>query len=161
MKYFEDTAIGERLELGAHQFRADDIKAVARRFDPQRFHLDEGEAERSHFGGLCASGWHTGFVWMRMFVEYRNALTKKMRARGEPVAKLGPSPGFQALKWPRPVYAGDTISFAMEVVEKRESKSRPDWGIVQFLVTGTNQRGEPVFTFSSINFVERRAGRSA
>lgn len=161
MKYFEDTAIGDRLELGSHTFLADDIKAVAHRFDPQRFHIDEAEAERSHFGRLCASGWHTGFAWMRLFVDYRNALIEKMRARGEPVAKLGPSPGYQNLKWPKPVYAGDTVTYVMEVVEKRESKSRPEWGIVQFQVTGTNQNGEPVFGFLSTGFIERRPDQPA
>ena len=39
------------------------------RFDPQAFHVDEAAAERSHFGALCASGWHTASVWMRLMVE--------------------------------------------------------------------------------------------
>ena len=71
MKYFEDIRIGDRSELGTHHFSADEIKIFARRFDPQRFHVDEAEAERTHFGKLCASGWHTAFLWMRALVEYR------------------------------------------------------------------------------------------
>ena len=71
MKFFEDIAVGERAELGQHTFTADGIKAFARRFDPQPFHLDEAAAARSHFGALCASGWHTAAVWMRLMVEHQ------------------------------------------------------------------------------------------
>ena len=69
MKYFEDIQIGDKITLDRHTFTADEIKAFAQRFDPQPFHLDEKAAERSHFGALCASGWHTAAVWMRMLVD--------------------------------------------------------------------------------------------
>ena len=59
MKYFEDIEVGDTFPVGRHTFTADEIKAFARRFDPQLFHVDEAAAERSHFGALCASGWHT------------------------------------------------------------------------------------------------------
>ncbi len=59
MRFFEDMRVGERTELGSHTFTAEEIKAFARRYDPQRFHVDEEAAARSHFGALCASGWHT------------------------------------------------------------------------------------------------------
>jgi acyl dehydratase len=69
---------------------------------------------------------------------------------------LGPSPGFRDLQWLKPVYAGDTISYATEVVEKRPSLSRPQWGIMIARNTGANQHGEPVLAFVSTAFVERR-----
>ena len=74
------------------------------------------------------------------------------------IAKLGPSPGFRELKWLKPVYAGDTITYASEVVEKRVTKSRPGWGIVFAKNTGTNQKGELVLSFIGSGFVERRPG---
>lgn len=157
MRYFEDIQIGDRSELGSHRFLPEEIKAFARRFDPQRFHMDEAEAERSHFGRLCASGWHTAAVWMRMLVEYRRRDAEARRARNEPVAKIGPSPGFRDMKWLKPVFAGDVVSFATEVTGKRPSGSRPDWGLVQLLNTGANQNGDLVISFVSTAFIERRS----
>jgi acyl dehydratase len=156
MRYFEDLEVGERFEVGHHTFTAENIKSFAERFDPQPFHLDEAAAERSHFGRLCASGWHTAAVWMRLMVEHRRRDDEAMLARGEPVAELGPSPGFRELKWIKPVYAGDTISYASEVVALRPSQSRPGWGLLTLHSTGTNQAGELVLRFLSAAFVQRR-----
>ena len=69
---------------------------------------------------------------------------------------MGPSPGFRELRWIKPVLAGDTISFGNEVLSKRHSESRPGWGILQARNTGTNQRGEAVFSFLATAFVPRR-----
>jgi len=156
MKFFEDVVVGERFEVGRHTFTTDNIKAFARRFDPQLFHLDEAAAARSHFGALCASGWHTAAVWMRLMVEHQRREDDARRARGEPVAVLGPSPGFRELKWLKPVYIGDTITYSTEVIETRASSSRPGWGLMTIRNTGVNQKGEPVISFISVAFVERR-----
>ena len=118
---------------------ADEIKSFAERFDPQPFHLDEAVAEQSHFGALCASGWHTVLIWMRLrIVEMRHEV-EAQRTRGEPIAQLGPSPGFRELKWLEPVYAGDTITYASEVMDARPLDSRPGWGLVQYFNSGVNQ----------------------
>jgi acyl dehydratase len=156
MKFWEDIAVGERAEVGRHTFSADGIKGFARRFDPQPFHLDEAAAARSHFGALCASGWHTASVWMRLMVEYQRREDDARRARGEPVATLGPSPGFRELKWLKPVYVGDTVTYTTEVIEKRASNSRPGWGLMSIRNSGVNQKGEAVISFVSVAFVERR-----
>ena len=158
MKYLEDIRVGEKTELGRHTFTAEEIKSFAARFDPQPFHLDEAAAARSHFGALVASGWHTGATCIRLMIQHRLRQEEGMRARGEPVGQTGPSPGFRELKWPKPVYAGDTISFASEIVALRETESRPDKGLVFALNTGTNQAGELVFSFVSCVFVDRRPG---
>jgi acyl dehydratase len=84
-----------------------------------------------------------------------------MRARGEAVGRTGPSPGFRELKWIKPVYADDTITFASEVVETRPVRSRPDKGLVFARNTGINQDGELVFSFVSIVFVDRRSGEES
>jgi acyl dehydratase len=156
MRYFEDIQVGEQRELGSHTFTAPAIKSFAERFDPQAFHVDEAAAARSHFGALVASGWHTGSVCIRLIVENRLREEEAMRARGEPVGRTGPSPGFRDLKWPKPVYAGDTIAFRAEVIETRAVRSRPDKGLVFTLNTGSNQAGELVFSFVSGVFVDRR-----
>jgi acyl dehydratase len=156
MRYLEDIAVGEKVEVGRHTFTAPDIKAFAQRFDPQLFHVDEAEAARSHFGGLCASGWHTAVVWMRLMVDYRRRDDEAPRAPGAPAGKLGPSPGFRELKWLKPVYAGDTITYSTEVLETRASASRPGWGLMTNRNVGVNQNGEPVISFISTVFVARR-----
>jgi acyl dehydratase len=158
MKYFDDIDVGDRIALGSHTFTAADIKTFAALYDPQVFHMDEAAAARSHFGALCASGWHTIAQWMRLRVLYAQREDAERLARGEVLAKLGPSPGFRDLKWPKPVYAGDTITYASEVAEKRVSNSRPGWGLVFARNIGTNQKGELVMSFIGSGFVERRPG---
>ena len=155
MTYFEDLRIGARAQVGSHTFTADEIKAFAREFDPQPFHLDEEAAARSHFGALCASGWHTAAVCLRHIVLARQRRQAELRRRGEPVARTGPSPGLRDLKWPRPVFVGDTIAFAQEIVELR-TVSRPGVGLRIACLTGTNQRGELVYSVLSSTFIERR-----
>ena len=159
MKYFEDIRIGDKSELGRHTFTAEDIRSFAERYDPQPFHLDEEAAARSHFGGLVASGWHTGSVCIRLIIQKRLREEEAMRARGEPIGRTGPSPGFRDLRWPKPVYAGDTITYRAEVVETRAVQSRPEKGLVFTLNTGSNQAGELVFSFVSSVFVDRRPDR--
>jgi acyl dehydratase len=159
MQYFENLQIGVRTELGSHIFTADDIKTFAAGHDPQPFHVDEAAAAASHFGRLCASGWHTAAMWMRLMVDHLRRDDEARRARGEAVAELGPSPGFRDLRWLQPVYAGDTVSYATEVVETRALKSRPGWGLMTIHNTGTNQHGELVISFVSTAFVERRSAR--
>jgi acyl dehydratase len=158
MNYFDDLRIGDSFLLGSHVFTAEEIKAFAARFDPQAFHIDEQAGARSHFGGLCASGWHSASVWMRLMVDHRRRLGDERRARGEPVVELGASPGFRDLRWTRPVYAGDRITYDSEVVELRPSKSRPDWGLLSMRNSGTNQNGELALSFVSTVFIQRRPG---
>ncbi len=156
MRFFEDIGIGDRRELGRHSFTVDDIKRYALRYDPQLFHVDEAAAARSHFGALIASGWHTAAVCMRLFIETQRRIAAELAARGEPAAKLGPSPGFRNLRWLQPVYAGDSISYAGETIEKRETESPPGWGLVVFRMRGTNQDGTVVIEFENAVPIERR-----
>ena len=156
MYFLEDIRIGERHETGRHTFTAEEIKRFARAYDPQPFHVDEEAAARSHFGALCASGWHTAALCMRFLVERRERVVAELKARGEPVAVWGPSPGFRELKWPKPVYVGDTITYATQPMETRISKSRPGWGLLSSLNTGTNQAGDLVYSFIGQAFVQRR-----
>lgn len=95
MRFFEEMQVGARRDLGSFTFTADDIKAFARQFDPQPFHLDEAAGRASLFGGLAASGWHVGSVCMRMLVEGAMHDAEEARRRGEDVMALGPSPGFR------------------------------------------------------------------
>jgi len=157
MRFFEDMEVGQRREVGSFTFTAEAIKKFAAQFDPQRFHLDEEEGRKSPFGGLAASGWHVGSVCMKLLVADVQRQMREAAARGEKVAEWGPSPGFRELRWLKPVLAGDTVSFASEVVSKRTSESRPRWGVLKARQTGTNQRGELVYSMLATAFVPRRS----
>jgi acyl dehydratase len=160
MRFFEDMEVGQRREVGCFTFTAEAIRTFAAQFDPQRFHLSEEEGRDSLFGGLAASGWHVGSVCMKLLVADGQREMKEAAARGETIAVWGPSPGFRELRWLKPVLAGDTISFASEIVDKRTSESRPNWGILQARQTGTNQHGELVFSLVATAFVPRRDASS-
>jgi acyl dehydratase len=149
---FDEVEIGATTALGAFTFTADDIIAFARPFDPQRFHIDEAAAKASLLGGLCASGWHTAAVWMRLMVAHRRRVQAHM---GDAAPRLGPSPGFRNLKWLKPVFAGDTIAYSSTVTDKRASASRPEWGLVFHRNEGRNQKDELVFAFDGCVFWER------
>ncbi|MCA3563404.1 MAG: MaoC family dehydratase [Methylocystis sp.] len=154
--FFEDLEIGDRLDLGSISFTEADIIRFALDFDPQSFHVDPVAAKDSIFGGLIASGWHTGANWMGQMVRNRTAAAMSAVLRGERPARLGPSPGFQHLRWIKPVYAGGTIRYSSAIFEKRISSSRPEWGIVRHYNTGINQKDELVFSFIGSVFWERR-----
>lgn len=158
MRFLDDIKIGERRELGSFTFTAEAIKAFAREFDPQPFHLDEEAGRASLFGGLAASGWHVASVCMKLIVAEGQRTRAEMEARGEEVAVGGPSPGFRDLRWIKPVLAGDTVTYTSEILSVRATASRPGWGIAQSRTVGVNQRGEDVYSFLGSVFLPTRKG---
>lgn len=156
MKYFEDLALGDIDEIGAFTFSAENIKRFARDYDPQRFHVDEAAAEASLYGGLIASGWQVAAIWMKLMVAHQETEVARARMLGKPVVKLGPSPGFRNMVWAKPVRPGDTLRYSVEITAKKESASRPEWGIVSMLSSALNQHGEQAFKFEGMVFWERR-----
>ncbi len=150
MKYFEDVEIGETMRFGHYEVTREEILEYARQFDPQPFHLDEEAARASMFGGLIASGWHTGAMFIRMVCDGM-----------VPVVATSGSMGFDDLKWLKPVRPGDVLSVESVVREKIESRSRPDRGTVKIESRVSNQRGEVVMSLVSLVIYLRRpaAGR--
>jgi acyl dehydratase len=157
MRFFDDIPLGERILLGSHTFGLEEITEFARKFDPQRFHVDEEAARKSPYGRLCASGWHTSAICMRHTVAAKDREDAVLRAAGKPVARSGPSPGVRDVRWVKPVYPGDTITFESEIRDKRDS-SRPGYGLLVTVTTGTNQNGELVYSVQGAVFIERRTG---
>lgn len=153
IRYFEDVDLGTRVDLGTFTFTADKIMAFAQRFDPQPFHLSAEAGRNSLFGGLAASGWQTAAVWMKMWVDH---VKQHIAAGTAPADAMGPSPGFDDLKWLKPVLADDTVSYTAIANEKRPLASKPEWGLVSGLGEGFNQRQEAVFSFNYHVFVRRR-----
>jgi acyl dehydratase len=153
-RYFDELAIGDSYELGSLVFTPQEIVTFARSFDPQPFHMDEEAARKSSFGSLCASGWHTAAGWMAAMVSHRRRQEAMLAPSAAP--RLGPSPGFKNLRWLKPVYAGDRITYHSAVADKRPSFSRPDWGLFFHHNTGVNQKGETVLSFEGCVFLERK-----
>jgi len=140
--------VGETITLGSHTFTAEEIKAFAAKYDPQRFHMDEREAEASVFGRLCASGWHTCAMWMRYNLAKRQDMQADRTGEGKaPV--FGPSPGFTDLKWLKPVYAGETITFTRRARSHRPVASRPGWHVMTLDCEAFDSTGDKVLEFES------------
>jgi acyl dehydratase len=143
--YLEDVRSGEVYRSGTVTVTETEIREFAARFDPQPFHTDPGAAQASAFGALAASGWHTAALTMRLTVE------SEMDPAGGVIGL-----GVESLRWPRPVHAGDTLTVVIKVLDWRESRSRPDAGIVRVECTTLNQRGETVQVMVPSLLVPRR-----
>jgi acyl dehydratase len=145
-RYFEDFAAGQVVELGSHAVTEEEILDFARRFDPQPFHVDPDAARESVFGGLIASGWHTGAMWMRLYVD---SLLGTASAQG--------SPGIEELRWLAPVRPGDTLSGRLTVLETTPSERRPDRGTIRIRGEMVNQDGVVVMSMVSRGHFGRRS----
>jgi acyl dehydratase len=135
--YFEDIVVGATVPFGRKVVSKDEIVAFARAFDPQPFHLDEEAAKSSLIGRLCASGWHSCAVLMRMVGD--EVLNK--------AASLG-SPGLEEVKWLKPVFPGDVVTARYTCTGKRVLGSRPGVGLCTVLFEMLNQDGDVVMTWN-------------
>ena len=108
--------------------------------------MDVAYAEAGPYGGLIASGIHTIAVAFRMIFQARIFA---------PEISMG-SPGIDELRWLKPVRPGDTIRATGEILDVRESRSKPDLGIVRYRMEVLNQRDEVVMTVISAAFVLRQ-----
>ena len=142
--YLDDLAVGQRFASGSLAVDADAIKAFARAFDPQPFHLDEAAAEDSLFGGLAASGWHTAALTMRLLLDGVAPIAGGVIGSGGEIA------------WPQPTRPGDVLTVTSEVIEVTPSKSRPDRGRIALRSETRNQRGEVVQILTATLVVPRR-----
>lgn len=145
MQYWEDIEVGLVIDLGSHRCDPEEVVAFAREFDPQFFHLDAEAAKKTMFGGLIASGWYTASCMTRM-----QADRIATRFRG------AASPGFDELRWHRPVYPGDVLRGRATFIEKRPSSKRPDVGSTKFRTEMINQKGELVLSVVHIALFWRR-----
>ncbi|MFK7865691.1 MAG: MaoC family dehydratase [Pseudohongiellaceae bacterium] len=144
--YFEDFEVGSRQEFGSYLVTEEEIIEFATKYDPQPFHLSDEAGKAMIFGGLCASGWHTGSIAMRMTVDNMPADS----------ASLG-APGLDELRWVKPVFPGDRLRMASTVVSTKESNSRPELGIVFLLNEVFNQKDELVMSFKPTVMFRKRA----
>ncbi|WP_151723621.1 MaoC family dehydratase [Acinetobacter ursingii] len=140
MLYLEDLNVGDRFISREYEMTLEEIKQFAGQYDPQPFHLDEAEAEKSLiFQGLAASGWHTAAVTMRLWTEC-------FPIQGGLIGSES------SLRWPRPTRPGDKIHVEVEVTAIVPSKTKNDRGIVSYITQALNQNGD-VLLISTTNIV--------
>ncbi|MGX9176468.1 MaoC family dehydratase [Mesorhizobium sp. BHbdii] len=154
MNLDEFFCIGVTVTLGSHTFEPEAIKAFARKYDPQIFHLDEAAAKKSIFGGLCASGWHTAATWMKLNLEAGVEAGGARWVGAGPAPEFGPSPGFKNLKWLKPVYAGETVTFTRTALAHRPIMSRPGWRLLTLRSEAFDSTGDKVIEFESAVLVK-------
>ncbi|MDG2250134.1 MAG: MaoC family dehydratase [Gammaproteobacteria bacterium] len=143
--FFEDFEVGTTEEFGEYLVTEEEILEFASKYDPQAFHLSDEAAKATLFGGLCASGWHTCAIAMRMLVDNMP----------ESNNSLG-SPGIDELRWTKPVFPGDTLRVKTTVLSKTNSRSRPDVGSLQMQNEVFNQKNELVMSNKPIVIYRKR-----
>jgi acyl dehydratase len=144
-RYFEDYHVGAVYEYGYVTATEGEIIEFAQRFDPQPIHVDPGFAATGPFGGLIASGWHTGAILMHLFVDHY--LSR--------VASLG-SPGIDEMRWSTPVRPGDSLRLRTTIVEARPSRSKPDRGLVRTRAALVNQDDAIALSLIGMNLLRCR-----
>jgi acyl dehydratase len=145
MRRYEDFTVGDVTELGEVDVTEEEIVAFAERYDPQPFHVDPVAAKDGPFGGLIASGWHTGALFMGLFV--RGVLLDS--------AAMG-SPGIEQVRWTAPVRPGDRLSARITVTDTQPSATNPKRGTIFTTSEVFNQDGVLVMTMQARGFFARR-----
>lgn len=142
--YLDDLEVGQKFITGTYELNEQQIKQFAAQYDPQPFHLDAEAGSKSLFQGLVASGWHTAAVTMRLMVE-----------GGIPIAGGLIGAGAE-ISWPRPTRPGSIVHVESEVIEIKQSKSRPERGIVTVRNETKDQNGEVVQVMTAKMIVSKR-----
>lgn len=144
-RFLDDFKPGEKFSTGEMTITESMILDFARVYDPQPFHTDAAAAAKTIYGGLIASGFQTLALGFRLIWD-----------TGIIAASSMGSPGFDELRWLKPVKPGDMLRVEGEVIEQTPSRSKPDRGIVRIAYRYINQHGEAVLTFTAMHLLRRR-----
>jgi len=148
VSYFEDIRIGEKRKSGDFVVDKDQIIQYAEQWDPRPFHVDEAAAKSSIFQGLIASSTHTIAIAFRLINE-----------AWADIPVVG-GLGWDEVRFPVPVRPNDRISFVGECIDKRDSQSRPESGILWFAIKLMNQEDETVCRCTITFLAAKRSHRS-
>ena len=141
-RYFEGFTVGEIFETRAITLNEGQMLDFSMQYDPQPIHTDREFSKRGIHGDIISSGLQTLGLANRLWIE--------LGLMGE--NNLG-GPGLDNVRWPRPVFAGDTVRTVIEVISARKSRSKPDRGIVTFGFTTFNQNVEVVMTYECMDMI--------
>ena len=147
--YFEDIEVGQkRVKSVTYQVKKEEIIEFASHWDPRSFHLDEKAAVSSVFGGLVACSAHI-FSILSWFATHGKRRSASMAALG-----------FDELRMRHPVRPNDTLSCTFTYLEKHESRSKQDRGIVRTMASLSNQQSIEVFSAIITTMVAKRIQKS-
>jgi acyl dehydratase len=144
--HLEDIEVGKVVQFGRISVSKQDIITFARAYDPQPMHLDEAAAKASIVGGLCASGFHSCAIMMRMIAD---GLLK------DGWTSLG-SPGIDECKWLKPLFPDQVLTGRVICTEKRALASRPEVGILKVKFEMLNEAGDVIMTWDSNQLLKVR-----
>jgi acyl dehydratase len=149
--FWEDFTPGRVMEYGPRRVTREEILDFAAEFDPQPFHLDEVAARASMLGGLCASGWHSCCILMRMMADGFVLNSSSMGA-----------PGVDEVLWLAPIRPGDDLTLRATVLSTRASGSRPELGFANVQLELYNAVGTRVISLKApLMFGRRTPGEAA
>ena len=142
--YFEDFTVGDKHTVGEYLLEKDEMIAWALKWDPEPFHIDEDLAKKTVYGGLTASGSHVNaiMIW----------LVHRLPNKGNAIGLIAS----EGVQYPNPARLGDKLSLTNEALSKRESKTKPDRGIIRLKNTVFNQRCETVLEAVNLVMMHRR-----
>ncbi|MDP2374376.1 MaoC/PaaZ C-terminal domain-containing protein [Reyranella sp.] len=146
MKYYEDFAVGSTFDSrDTYKISAEEIKGFAQKWDPWPYHLDDEQARTTLIGRLFAPSVLTFCVSVKLAhtTEYYQISS---------VAGLG----IDKLQMRKPVFAGDELTVRLTVVEKRESKSKPNMGVMVKRIEVFCQDGDVVLSYLLSGLVNKR-----
>ena len=145
-KYYEELTVGETLRhsLGRTITEMDNVLFTTMTMNTQPLHLDHAYASQTEWGQRIVNGIFT--------LGLAVGLTVSELTEGTLIANLG----YETIKHPHPMFHGDTLYVSTEVTSKRESKSRPDCGIVRFKHTGHNQNDVVVIEFERTALMKKK-----
>ena len=144
--YFEEAEVGAiiRHQLTRTVTEADNVLFCALTHNPQPLHLDEEYAKKTEFGQRVFNSMYTA--------SFGTGVSVEDTTQGTLVVNLG----FGEMRFPKPVFINDTLRVETEIKEKRESKSRPNAGIVTFEHRVLNQHEDVVCTIIRIALLQKK-----
>ena len=144
-RYFEDFEVGDiyRCRLGRTVTEADNIWFTLLTNNTNQIHFNNEYGKRTEFGKCLINSALTLAIVAGMGVA--------------DVSENGFALGWDEIKLPNPLFAGDTLYSESEVLEKRESKSKPQWGIIKVRTRGIQQEGKVVIDYARSVMVWKKA----
>ena len=146
-RYFDEWTVGDRIEHAITRTvtETDNLLISTLTHNPQPLHLDAEYAKGTEFGRPLVNSCFTFSLAVGVSVADTTL--------GTLVANLG----YDDVRFPKPVFVGETLRIESEVTDVRESKSRPNAGIVTWEHRAINQRGETVCTFKRSALLHKKS----
>lgn len=147
LKFFEDVAIGDELDLGCDVISPERCTLFER-------HTTSGTVRTTPASGV-APDWLIPAAWMHCIVRYYATQAERSRRMGRRFPRLGPAAGVRHMRWHRPVMVGETLWFRAWAERKLEISGRADWGLLVAGAEIAGADGQPVMSFYPQLLLER------